>query len=222
MSVCNAIFKFCIKNEPNWYDTIRYDMIRWGLATDWVGCAKPVNVNTMECYLRPTLVQGEKRSFNHAVGRASESNPRDTVGQEGGQKKKKKVAWLSINQIIARQGVDEGAATRTRAKSQPGKHLSTFRNLYRSKFRTVATLQQIFIRRFFFSFSFSFWLLSFVARSVETSINCQKLSKFLMTVWRLITENRFVLRRASYTRRVFSFPFSVCHFQFPQLFFIYR
>lgn len=83
------------------------------------------------------------------------------------------------------------------------------------KFRTVATLQQIFIRQFFFSF----WLLSFVARSVETSINCQKLSKFLMTVWRLITENRFVLRRASYTRRVFSFPFSVCHFQFPQLFY---
>lgn len=150
---------------------------------------------------------------------ASESNPRDTVGQEGGKKKRSpdfQLIKLSRARGLMKAPPLELARNRSRANICP-----LFAICTGQKFRTVATLQQIFIRRFFFSFSFSFWLLSFVARSVETSINCQKLSKFLMTVWRLITENRFVLRRASYTRRVFSFPFSVCHFQFPQLFFIY-
>lgn len=78
------------------------------------------------------------------------------------------------------------------------------------KFRTVATLQT-----FSFFLHFFFWLLSFVARSVETSINCQKLSKFLMTVWRLITENRFVLRRVVYSQ---IFQFAI--FNFPEFYFI--
>lgn len=133
----------------NQTDMIRYDMIRWGLATDWVGCAKPVNVNTMECYLRATLVQGEKRSFNHAVGRERKqpSGYSWTGGREGIKKRSPDFQLIKLSRArgLMKAPLLELARNRSRANICP-----LFAICTGQKFRTLSQRYNKFLSAGFF------------------------------------------------------------------------
>lgn len=169
----------------------------------------------MECYLRATLVQGEKRSFNHAVGRERKqpSGYSWTGGREGIKKRSPDFQLIKLSRArgLMKAPLLELARNRSRANICP-----LFAICTGQKFRTLSQRYNKFL-------SAGFFLIVVICRALCGNIN--KLSKAVKIFNDCVTPNNRksicfearVIYTQSFQFFVFSLPFSIS----PTIFFIF-